>query len=176
MNIPKWLKKDKVYEVTLNKNKGFEPYFVTHRNAILYDEIFNGCGFDKVSQVHDMRAMGYKLKMLPDSFIVHLNHNDLNVSSSWCRNFARSIRYQMKTADSMQRHYKFPGLFANSYDVSWVGNGRCRGIQCNRLAASLKKSRGTVLALKFCFFTVLSVLIALVWTALKKKVVINNEN
>jgi len=61
---------------------GFEPYYIAHRDYPLFDEIFIGCGRDKVSHPYELEYAGYTMWWLPDSFIVHLDSTGMG--SAWC--------------------------------------------------------------------------------------------
>lgn len=52
----------------------FEPYVVIRSDALSYDERFVGFGWNKVSHVMELDALGYEFVVLPDPFIVHLPH------------------------------------------------------------------------------------------------------
>lgn len=118
-NYSKWLEEDNIYELELPKEIIFEPYFVTHRKTLLYDEIFVGCGYDKVSYAQSMRALDYKLEMLPETFMVHLHHNDLKNYSNWCKKYHRRMRYQLKRNISNAFDRELRGLLVNDYYPQW---------------------------------------------------------
>lgn len=114
LKVMEWLKKTSIYNISLKPETIFEPYFVAHRDMQFYDEIFNSYGFNKLSQVYDMRNLEYKLKMLPDVFAVHIDHTSLN-STDWFKNYGRLSRYNLKVGAFMARRKKLPGLLTNTY-------------------------------------------------------------
>ncbi|EFA86299.1 putative glycosyltransferase [Heterostelium album PN500] len=53
----------------------YEPYLIFNRNNTeLFDERFKGYGFDKNSHVFTMAVSGYRFIVLPNAFIIHINH------------------------------------------------------------------------------------------------------
>lgn len=52
----------------------FEPYVVVQSSVAKYDERFIGYGFNKVSQITELKAQGYQFVVLPESFIIHTPH------------------------------------------------------------------------------------------------------
>ena len=119
-NISKWATQDEIYNVTLSKGDYFEPYFVTHRSTMFYDEIFNGWGYDKLSQVESMQEAGHNFKMLPDTFMVHLNHGGLKAYTNWGTNFVRTKRYYLKDFSFRMLKLKFKGFLVNDYYPPWL--------------------------------------------------------
>lgn len=95
---------------------------MTHRNSIMYDEIFNGCSYDKLSYANNVRTLGFKLNMLPDAFIVHLNHSSLKNYSNWCRGYSTGKRLRLKMNSFNAFSKKFKGFIANRYYPPWLRN------------------------------------------------------
>lgn len=52
----------------------FEPYVVVQSSVAKYDERFIGYGFNKVSQITELKAQGYQFIVLPEAFIIHTPH------------------------------------------------------------------------------------------------------
>lgn len=52
----------------------FEPYIVVNRNIPEYDTRFVGFGWNKVSHIMELEAIGYEFVVLPQAFIVHMPH------------------------------------------------------------------------------------------------------
>ena len=53
----------------------FEPYVLAYRHGLAqYWENFRGFGFNKGSWVMQMHYQGYKFAVLPNHFVVHMNH------------------------------------------------------------------------------------------------------
>lgn len=121
LNIPKWKKSKKIYEIThLTEYSFFEPYYLTQRNIQLYDETFISWGNDKVTQIYDMRSAGYKLNVFPDTFMVHLSHNDLKNYKGWNTHFNSGPRHRIKVKTSIKRREVMPGLLTNTYYPQWL--------------------------------------------------------
>ena len=118
--ISYWLTQNEVYTSNVTNKQYFEPYFVAHRSIILYDEIFNGCGYDKLSHVDNLRNLGYKLKMVPDSFIIHLSHNDLKNYSNWCKGYKPGKRYWLKVHSFRALAYRLMGFLKIVHYPSWL--------------------------------------------------------
>jgi len=74
-NYKKWYETEEQYSVNYGVN--YEPYFVVHRSAHLPPlwEHFFGYGYNKISWVKELAMAGYKFDILPESFIVHINHS-----------------------------------------------------------------------------------------------------
>jgi hypothetical protein len=68
-----------------------EPYYVMKTTMwIPYDEIFMGCGFDKFSQLIELRAAQYQFYLLPEGYILHLEPQDSSTPfrrKKWCINY-----------------------------------------------------------------------------------------
>ncbi|XP_011299721.1 glycosyltransferase-like protein LARGE2 isoform X2 [Fopius arisanus] len=60
------------YEVTWEPD--FEPYIVVSKSTPLYDQRFIGFGWNKVSYITHLTALGYKYVVLPNVFIIHRPH------------------------------------------------------------------------------------------------------
>lgn len=123
LNVKKWMESDEMYEPVLSKKTFAEPYYLINRHIQLYDETFIAWGHDKVTQVYDMRAAGYKLKVLPDAYMVHLNHSDIKNYRKWNAKFNNGPRNRIKVGTAVNRRTALPGLFANTYYPEWLGDG-----------------------------------------------------
>lgn len=119
-NISKWMNKKGIYKVIMSRGDYFEPYFVTHRYTMLYEEMFNSYGYNKLSQVESMQKTGHSFKMLPDTFIVHLSHGTIKNYTPWDEQFSKNKRYMMKDNTFRAMKNFLPGLFVNSYYPSWL--------------------------------------------------------
>ncbi|XP_011499396.1 PREDICTED: glycosyltransferase-like protein LARGE1, partial [Ceratosolen solmsi marchali] len=60
------------YEISWEPD--FEPYIVVSRSSPVYDTRFIGFGWNKVSYITHLTALGYKYIVLPDTFIIHRPH------------------------------------------------------------------------------------------------------
>lgn len=121
-NIPKWANKTEIYDVSVPRGKVFEPYFVTHRYTMLYEEMFNSYGYNKLSQVESMLATGHKLKMLPDAFMVHLSHGIFKNYNKWNKRYRWNKRYDMKVDVFGAILKDLKGFTVNSYYPPWLKN------------------------------------------------------
>ncbi|XP_012287028.1 LARGE xylosyl- and glucuronyltransferase 2 isoform X2 [Orussus abietinus] len=71
-NYSFWRTATEPYEVLWEPD--FEPYIVVPRSAPNYDTRFVGFGWNKVSYVTHLTALGYRYIVLPDVFIIHRPH------------------------------------------------------------------------------------------------------
>ncbi|EFN87121.1 LARGE xylosyl- and glucuronyltransferase 1 isoform X2 [Harpegnathos saltator] len=71
-NYSVWRSSSEPYEVSWEPD--FEPYIVVSKSAPRYDTRFIGFGWNKVSYVTHLTALGYKYIVLPDTFIIHRPH------------------------------------------------------------------------------------------------------
>ena len=119
LNYQKWKGTNDIYEVYTTSY--FEPYPVAHRTAQFYDETYVTWGVDKVEQVRSMKKLGYKTKVLPDAFVIHLSHDDLAKDyKGWYDGLNDGPRTQMKLGTSDNRKKALPGLLANTYYPHWL--------------------------------------------------------
>lgn len=129
-NLAQWLENNDIYEINYNLPLAYEPYYVCDRFVQLYDETFVTWGYDKVTQILDMNALGYKMKFLPDTFMIHLNHSDIKGFKSWSDKERPDDRSHLKVGTSVNRWSKLPGLLTNTYSPSWVKGGK-EFVLCN---------------------------------------------
>lgn len=71
-NYSNWKTAIVPYEVTWEPD--FEPYVVVSKKAPQFDQRFIGFGWNKVSFITHLTALGYKYIVLPDAFIIHRPH------------------------------------------------------------------------------------------------------
>ncbi|XP_051157998.1 xylosyl- and glucuronyltransferase LARGE2s-like [Leptopilina boulardi] len=71
-NYSFWKKASTPYEVSWQPD--YEPYIVVPSSAPKYDIRFIGFGWNKVSYITHLTAIGYKYLVLPDTFIIHRPH------------------------------------------------------------------------------------------------------
>ena len=131
------MESDNVYELNFSKQAFVEPYYLTNRSIQLYDETIITWGYDKGAQVYDMREVGYKLKVLPDAYMVHLSHNDIKGYKKWNTNLDNnSPRSRLKKGTADNRREVFPGLFTNTYYPEWLEDSSfCLKEEINRISA-----------------------------------------
>lgn len=78
IKIWKWYTEAEPYDVRFAA--GFEPYGIGRTGSYpRFDERFVGYGFNKIAWVYGAERAGYKLLVLPDAFVTHLNH----VENDW---------------------------------------------------------------------------------------------
>ncbi len=65
----------------------YEPYYITNRDEPAYelsflshifsfDEVYIGCGYDKISHTLELFIAGFSFYVLPEGFVIHLKHLD----------------------------------------------------------------------------------------------------
>lgn len=175
-NLTKWLKSTEIYDFNYNVLSSYEPYYVAHRNIQYYDETYVTWGYNKVTQLFDMNTVGYKVKILPDAFMIHLNHNDIKGFKSWNKGFKKEQRHHMKVGTSTNRWLQLPGLLINSYFPPWAErNGSivmpCEQSSAQRLAVvkdKLKSTKESIHVYKTFCVVLLGVLVGIVLFAIKK--------
>lgn len=72
-NFAKWRTATTAYKV--NWEADFEPFIVVPRKETpFYDQRFVGFGWNKVSHIMELDALGFDFVVLPNAFIVHMPH------------------------------------------------------------------------------------------------------
>ena len=177
-----WFKEKDIYNFEYPQEAQFEPYYVSHRNIQLYDETYVNWGFNKITQIFDMNAVGYDMKVLPDVFMIHLNHSDIKGFKYWKGRYKYNERHQLKVGTSMNRIQKLPGLLTNTYYPPWLrnytGKVSCKYSSTEKLVAlgnKIDSTRSTIRTYKFSIFTSMCIFIYLVITKTKKRPGIGNE-
>lgn len=61
----------------------FEPYVVVKSDVTHYSRRFMGYGWNKVSQITELKAQGYQFIVLPDHFIIHMPHKSSKDKAVW---------------------------------------------------------------------------------------------
>ncbi len=69
VNYGKWYNSDHVYEMPYGLN--MEPYFITHREAPLINEMFEGYGRDKCAYSKELHHAGFSFHVLPEAFLIN---------------------------------------------------------------------------------------------------------
>ena len=64
-----WYKSDHIYEVKYRLNS--EPYFITHREAPVINEMFEGYGRDKCAYSKELHHAGFSFYVLPHAFLIN---------------------------------------------------------------------------------------------------------
>lgn len=150
LNGNTWMRSNKVYKLKLSKQAFVEPYYLANRNIQLYDETMITWGYDKVTQVYDMREVGYKLKVMPDAYMIHLSHNDIKGYKGWIGNWGTNMpRESMKTGTADIRRAVFPGLFTNTYYPEWLWDPCFSDKETKRNENILKKIQSVQSSIRF---------------------------
>lgn len=63
----------------------FEPYVVVRSDVVRYDERFVGYGWNKVSQITELKAQGYEFVVVPNGFVIHSPHKKSADREVWKR-------------------------------------------------------------------------------------------
>uniref|UniRef100_T1JEW5 Glycosyltransferase-like protein LARGE1 n=1 Tax=Strigamia maritima TaxID=126957 RepID=T1JEW5_STRMM len=71
-NYAKWRTATTPYKVRWDTD--FEPYVLVRRDVPEYDRRFVGFGWNKVSHIMELDALGYEFIVLPNAFIIHMPH------------------------------------------------------------------------------------------------------
>lgn len=61
----------------------YEPYIVVKSDVIQYNRRFMGYGWNKVSQIAELKAQGYQFIVIPDHFIIHMPHKTSKDKAVW---------------------------------------------------------------------------------------------
>ena len=174
-NFTHWLKTDEIYNFTYPSKSQFEPYYVTHRNAQFYDETYVTWGFNKVTQIFDMNAVGYNMKVLPDVFMVHLNHSDIKGFKYWKGEYSYDRRHHLKVGTSTNRLQKLPGLLTNTYYPDWLID-KSGLLSCNQqdrlerihdIATKVESAKSTVRMYKSLIIVLLCLLAGIIIVVFK---------
>lgn len=79
--IKRWYGEHEVVETRFLTD--YEPYGIVRRDEYPeYDERFSGYGFNKISWAYGAELAGWRIFVLPGSFLTHLNH----VENDWVQN------------------------------------------------------------------------------------------
>jgi len=92
----KWFASKEIEKMTFAG--GYEPYYIGPKSYPLFEEVFIGCGADKVSHPQELNDAGYQFYVLPEGFIVHLDSTGMG--TAWCRSWAggrNSMKWDMFT-------------------------------------------------------------------------------
>lgn len=181
-NFSKWAIQNETYDIIMSPGDYFEPYYITHRKSLMYDEIFNGWGYDKLSQVDSMLWTDHKLRMLSDTFIIHLDHSGLKNYTDWFPAFTRTMRYKMKDLSFKIFSRNMKGFLINTYYPHWLKNATvsdcslsANPFRAKDLSEKLEFERENVMILKYCLKGMLGLwvlIIVLVNLRIKKRKVI----
>jgi len=68
----RWFAASNVFEVKYQNH--YEPFLLGTREMPLFDQRFQGYGFDKASQAYELYRMNARFFVLNDAFIVHMDH------------------------------------------------------------------------------------------------------
>ena len=173
LNGDTWMRSNKVYKLKLSKQAFVEPYYLANRNIQLYDETMITWGYDKVTQVYDIREVGYKLKVLPDAYMVHLSHNDIKGYNEWSTNLnVYSPRSRLKTGTAENRREVFPGLFTNAYYPEWLWDPCFSDKETKRNDIILKKKQSIQSSIRFyrtMLYLLMACFVAVLLVVLRKK-------
>lgn len=120
LRIRNWLRQTEIYDIRLSDREEFEPYYVTNRYSMFYDEVFNGWGFDKISHAYTVRMLKMPMKMLPDVIMIHLTHHPLKNYTEWDTGYKVCKRSKMKELSWKVVAENFKGFMVNDYYPPWL--------------------------------------------------------
>ncbi|XP_074603084.1 beta-1,4-glucuronyltransferase 1-like [Brevipalpus obovatus] len=83
----------------VNWNDPWEPFYISHNSAPMYDERFRQYGFNRISQVCELYVAGYKFSVLNNAFLVH---KGLKKSDS----FHKNKDLELERNRMLFRHFK----------------------------------------------------------------------
>ncbi|CAH1790992.1 unnamed protein product [Owenia fusiformis] len=107
----KWFYTNYSYEVQKYQVK-YEPYVVIrkHSEIPLFNENFVAYGMNKVSYFMELKAAGYRFKVLPDCWVSHIPHNRTSDSKEFIRN-------PMARLDNRLQRYEFMAEYTRKYKL-----------------------------------------------------------
>ena len=85
----------------------YEPYVVVKSDVVRYDERFVGYGWNKVSQLTELKAQGYEFVVVPDGFVIHSPHKHSADREVWKRKnykFCINTLWKRFIQDLMQKY------------------------------------------------------------------------
>ena len=74
---------DSLYPYEINWAYHYEPYVVVKSDVVKYNQNFMGYGWNKVSQITELKAQQYQFIVVPDNFIIHIPHKQSNGRGIW---------------------------------------------------------------------------------------------
>jgi len=106
-NFELWSKIDKPFEAEYQWI--YEPYLIFNRTETeWFDEQLKGYGFDKNSHTFTMAVQGYKFLVLPEAFIIHINHPESSWEGPSLRNqIWDNLRIVCEVIPRMKEKYNF---------------------------------------------------------------------
>lgn len=88
--IKRWCSERNVVEAKFLTD--YEPYGIIRRDMYpAYDERFNGYGFNKISWAFGAELAGWRILVLPEAFLTHLNH----VENDWVQSI--DVQHYLQT-------------------------------------------------------------------------------
>lgn len=117
-NFGQWFRETNIYPAHFSS--GYEPYYIGPKSYPLFEEIFIGCGADKVSHPAELSSAGFAFNVLATGFIVHIDSTGMG--SAWCRGWAGDRRSSLKwEAFSLKTGHLYSGRAKLSFDsrIPW---------------------------------------------------------
>ena len=118
-NYERWYKTKNPFQVLYELF--FEPYVIVSKDMPMYDQRFSGYGHDKSSHIFELYMRGYNLIVLPEAFVIHIEHgvphwrNTANKTRIWVNWYSFALQKEEQFRDvgakayfsgSWQRHLK----------------------------------------------------------------------
>jgi hypothetical protein len=109
-----WKTATAIFEISNTHAGGFEPYYISTRDYPLFEEVFVGCGQDKIVHFTELSRANYKVYGVPDSFIVHLDSTGMG--TSWCKStysrFPKTEAFNRRLDDDYNSHISYNSRIA----------------------------------------------------------------
>ena len=108
-NYERWYKTKNPFQVLYELF--FEPYVVVSKDMPMYDQRFSGYGHDKSSHIYELYARGYNFIVLPEAFVIHIEHgvphwrNTANKTRIWVNWYAFALQKEEQFRDVGAKAY-----------------------------------------------------------------------
>eukprot|EP00945_MAST-04E_sp_MAST-4E-sp1_P003321 g3321.t1 len=118
-NYKRWYKTKNPFQILYELF--FEPYVVVSKDMPRYDQRFSGYGHDKSSHIFDLYMQDYKFIVLPEAFVIHIEHgvpgwrNTANKTRIWVNWYSFALQ-----KEEQYREFKSKSFFSGAWENSIV--------------------------------------------------------